>query len=100
MTTETQTTPGPWHTLSGGKRINITNSVGPHWASDEHYVGIVNKRDAALIAAAPQTRADLDALLAAAKAMAEDWIGRSPESFGESLRALREAVEQAEGGAA
>ncbi len=52
--TMTRHTPGPWYALSGpSDRTIISNRITSEHSKDEHYIGLVNDRDARLMAAAP-----------------------------------------------
>jgi len=48
----------PWYQLSGDD-INITNSVGPHWASPEHYICECKKANAEFIVRACNSHNEL-----------------------------------------
>ena len=119
MTAETQHTPPPCtadgpHNFSGMIISWVRNAAGEQLGRAD---GSKNKEaevvaNARLWAAAPQTRADLDALLTAAKAV-QDWIvdwytvggviavtdgpGGEVSTLIPAYDALREAVERAEG---
>jgi len=52
---EANHTPGPWYSLSGkAGTVELSNCVGPHWSSPDHYVGSVLAHNAPLIKAAPE----------------------------------------------
>ena len=109
MTTKTQHTPGPWITEPGPDGIDVFADNGSDPATYIATVWGVEEQEgnAALIAAAPQTRADRNALLAAAKAaeleiaaMVQYMQQTRNQGVGDLERAgaaLRAAVEQAEG---
>ena len=54
-------TPEPWYSLSGKEgTVELSNSVGPHWSSPDHYVGSVLAHNAPLVKAAPDMLLELE----------------------------------------